>query len=336
MPQIDRQWLGGYVRKGTFIIRRSVGGKRYEISTRCTTEKAALKVLEAFEVDPTSFSLSDNVNKASPKRPLYLTQELAQEFLDAMREKGNCKLWRLQQARFITWWHVKLGSKDLRSITSVDVKMSLQKATSYKHRLAVIKAFFRWMREHKDAHVSTLEDIPSPQTKPAQWKKSRVVSEDNIRTVLEILKAPYNLALMVQVGTGWHVQEVMRFAKDGALSRHLPIPLEGAVITSPLHKDGSPVRTEVSEVVAHAAALLRQHGKLSYHPYYKALGKACERLNIVPAITPGSFRHTAATWAINKGATPEQVAAWLQHKDKRTTMRFYATHAIVPKVPTLR
>jgi hypothetical protein len=36
----------------TYVIRRQVGGKRYEVSTRCTRLRAALVQLEKFEQDP--------------------------------------------------------------------------------------------------------------------------------------------------------------------------------------------------------------------------------------------------------------------------------------------
>ncbi|WNG41678.1 site-specific integrase [Archangium violaceum] len=51
---------------------------------------------------------------------------------------------------------------------------------------------------------------------------------------------------------------------------------------------------------------------------------------------PGRFRHSVATWAIEKGATPASVAAFLNHKSLAITRRFYATHAVPTKVPALR
>ena len=42
-----------------------------------------------------------------------------------------------------------------------------------------------------------------------------------------------------------------------------------------------------------------------------------------------------ATEAIERGATPEQVSAFLGHKSPQTTKKFYATLAVAPKIPTL-
>jgi len=331
MPQIDRHWLGGYVRDGVFIIRRSINGKRYDITTRCTTEKAALKCLEAFEASPATYKPG---KRDAPTDAVIFTEVIAQEFLDAMKAKGNAKAWRLIQANILKWWAGKLGSRDLRHITASDVRRHLKDTTRYPHKLAVIKALFRWLREQKETKLDDLSDIPSPQIKPAQWAKSKVIPQVPIKRVYGYLKAPYKHALMLQAGTGWHVTEACRFANAGEIYRPLPIPFYSLpVVASPLHKSGVPHRTQVSEEVAWEAWLLRQYGKLTYHPYWKALKKACEKAG-VEVFTPGRFRHTAATHAIERGATPEEVAAFLDHKDKRTTMRLYATHAVVPKVPT--
>ena len=58
----------------------------------------------------------------------------------------------------------------------------------------------------------------------------------------------------------------------------------------------------------------------------------------IPPFTPRRVQHSVATWAIKKGADPASVAAFLNHKHKSptTAQRFYATHAVPTKVPTLR
>jgi hypothetical protein len=42
-----------------------------------------------------------------------------------------------------------------------------------------------------------------------------------------------------------------------------------------------------------------------------------------------------ATRAIEMGVAPEAVSAFLGHKSTATTKRFYAVHAIRPKIPTI-
>jgi hypothetical protein len=78
--------------------------------------------------------------------------------------------------------------------------------------------------------------------------------------------------------------------------------------------------------VLEAGKRLRARGTLPIEKYGIALKKSCVDAE-VPEIRPGQFRHSVATWAINEGEDPASVAAFLNHKSPRTTMRFYATHA---------
>ena len=116
----------------------------------------------------------------------------------------------------------------------------------------------------------------------------------------------------VQAGTGWHVSELVRFARMGSVE---------------------PYRSEAEGMEAGKRLLAR--GSLSFEKYGLAIKGACTAAGI-PPFTPGRFRHSVATWAIENGADPASVAAFLNHKSPSTTRRFYATHAVPTKVPTLR
>jgi hypothetical protein len=59
-------------------------------------------------------------------------------------------------------------------------------------------------------------------------------------------------------------------------------------------------------------------------------GLDLRKLSLVDHIKP------ALKGAIEKGAAPASVAAFLNHKSPNTTRRFYATHAVPAKIPTLR
>jgi integrase len=104
---------------------------------------------------------------------------------------------------------------------------------------------------------------------------------------------------------------------------------------------GDEHRTAVSSEVLEAGKRLRAHGSLSREWYDRAVRAACAAVKRpdgevgIPVFTPGRLRHSTATWAIEAGASPAAVSAFLGHKSPVTTKRFYATHAVVPKVPTL-
>lgn len=90
----------------------------------------------------------------------------------------------------------------------------------------------------------------------------------------------------------------------------------------------------VSEEVLEAAKRVRERGSFSPIWFYKAVWPGCDTGGI-PRFNPGQFRHSVATWTMQAGAAPESVAAFLGHRSPATTKKFYATRAVVPKVPTL-
>jgi Phage integrase family len=94
-----------------------------------------------------------------------------------------------------------------------------------------------------------------------------------------------------------------------------------------------------------AGKRLRAAGYISLQYFQRAVDAAAARVTIkrrkkkagAPEveINLGSFRHTVATWAMEKGADPAAVATFLNHRSSSTTKRFYATQAAPPRVPTL-
>lgn len=336
-------WDGGYVTaSGVYVIRRSIAGKRYEVSTRCTVASAAYKHLVRFETDPDGYT-----PRSTPARDtLYLTEELAQEYLDWCRlKKGNrSRRWAEHQVRFLTWWGEKLLGKDLRRLDIDTVRAFLSGASSEGHKAAVLKGLFSWLRKHRTPQlISPAQDVVQfglaiPKTKKAQLKRSRVVPASTIEaltfSILGVtppaLPERYKCALLVQAGTGWHVEATQRFSVAGRVYEEG----ERLILVSPEEKDGEPIAREVSSrVFAAGIRLLELGGFVGYFGYWKAIKKACRQLHLTP-FGPGSFRHTVATYAVKAGATMEQVALAHRHKDKRTTDRYIAMLTVPPKIPT--
>ena len=79
---------------------------------------------------------------------------------------------------------------------------------------------------------------------------------------------------------------------------------------------------------------LLERGTFGREKYGIAVNAAC-KAGISPS-TLGRLRHSVATWAIEKGADPASVVAFLNHMSPSTTRCFYATHAVPAKIPTLR
>lgn len=379
---------GGRIRfdaKGrpVYVIRKQLAGRRYEVSTRKHTLAAALAEWEKFEKDPEGYAAGGNAGQG----PLYLDNELAKRFLAwSAGERGNSAGWLVKQKGFLADWMETLRGVNLRRLSLRDhVVPALEGASSRRHRLAVLKGFYSWLRKHEHVLTSAEDatiDMPLPQIEPAQWKRDKVIPRDHIDLVLEHLRGeaakrrekrdaraaaarpggegnvvqlvpaaeqdqpdgPWADALTIQAGTGWHTTEIVRFAATGSIE---PLPKnvlqEGVagVLVCPQHKSGEPIRTRVSAPVVEAAKRLLAHGAMSREWYDRAIRDACKSVKRpdgkigIPVFTPGRLRHSVATWAIEAGADPASVAAFLGHKSPRTTRRFYATHASPAKVPTL-
>ncbi len=341
MPWVGK-WLGGriWAAKGgihTYWIRRKVGGRAYNLSTRCTNERAALKQLERFEADPEGYTPSGVRGDA-----IVLSAELVTAFLKWSLDRGNSLPWVATQRRYLAWWAQKLGRRDLRRVSlRHHIRPALDTAKNEKHRIETIKALYGWLRKERHT-ISAAEDptygaLSVPQGRPEQWRTPKAIQRAHHDAVWGCITQPWRDMLTVLAGTGWHVSELERFIRAGTVA-NLPSSASLAhgafkVLVCPRRKSGETQRTAVSSEATDAAARLRARGTFSCIRFYRAVEAACDAAG-VPRFPPGRYRHTVATWAIEQGADPAAVAAFLGHKNSSTTRRFYATLAVVPKVPT--
>jgi integrase len=332
--------------RASYHIRKSIHGTRYELATGATNIASAIEQLRRFEADPQGYD-----PRGDTREGLFLSDELVKEFLEFSKGLGNSADWRRKQKHLLAWWAERLERIDLRRASLHDHVLPALKrrdATARHHRIAVLKSFYTWLRT--EVHrLTTAEDpvfgqLKVPQARVAQLTKSKLVPRDHVLLVVEGLTAPWRHALLLQAGTGWHTSEVLRFAAEGTIE---PLPRYAlqdgvaGVLVCPMRKSGEPQRTRVSPEVLEAAKRLRAHGSISREWYERAVKKACAAVKRpdggsgIPVFTPGRLRHSVATWAIDAGADPAQVAAFLGHRSPRTTRKFYATHSAPTKVPTL-
>jgi integrase len=354
-------WDGGYIRydekgRATYYIYRMVQGHQYEVSTRAHTAYAAHDHLKRFEGDPANYA----PNRKASKDPIYLTPALVQNYLDfCAQPQGdrppNTPEWRRKKKAELKWWTAKLVDErkrplDLRCVTRADHldpaldgdhERKLPAAKGRGHKIRVLKHLFAWLRETKRitaAEDPTFGSLKTPQARSAQKKgKKKVVARESIERVIDFITDPYSDALIVQASTGWHTTEVLRFARDGEI-RDIPEwakqPGAVAILVCPKHKRGDEHKTKVGKRAQEAAQRLLDHGPFSREWYDRAIRSACKTLGI-PPFTGANMRHTNATFAVDQSGDIKKVSEFLGHTSERTTKEFYATHAVVPKVPTI-
>lgn len=363
-----RKWVGADGKVAAFYIRRRVGGVLREVRTPASSEGAAVAHLKRFEADPLAYDPAGTLQPDAVR----LDADLVAEFLAFSEAEGNSNGWRRKQKNLLAWWGDRLAGLDMRKVSLRDHILPALKrkdATAKHHRIAVLKGLYSWLRA--EAHrISTAEDpvfgqLKVPQAKVAQLTKSKVVPRENVLAVIEQLRAEelrrreerakrlrkrggkpsgkvtrdtaWAEALTLQAGTGWHTTEVQRFAAGGAveaLPKHASKGEVGGVVVCPMRKSGEPQRTRVSPVVLEAAKALLAHGPISVEWFDRRVKEACVALEL-PEFTPAQLRHTNSSYAMDVGADPAMISAFLGHRSPRTTRKFYATHATVAKVPTL-
>lgn len=330
------QWPGGYVRRGakgrkSHIIRRRINGVLYEVSTRCSSLRAAMKELDRFEADPPGYIPGGDVQGT-----LYLDAQLVSRFLAA--HVDNSRPWLTRQKKLLAWWSSQLRGVDLRRATLRDhILPALEDAPGKPPRIAVIKRLYSWLRELDMLEASqdpTLGKLKIPQAKVSQIDRSKVIPREHYEAARRHLIGIYRDGMDVLAGTGWHTTELQRFAKAGVVEAYHGEDPQGAAVLEVLHKSGIPHRTIVTAEVAAAARRLREHGGISLSRFHSAVVGACKAAG-VPKFTPGRFRHTIATLATESGHD-ELASRFLGHRSATTTRRFYSTRATPPKVPTLR
>lgn len=331
-------WAGGFVRwdkRGvpTYWIERRYAGKRWCFSLKVHELDSALSALRSWEQDPFGF----RVGGATSGQPLRFDAGLRDEFLAwSETAKRNSYEWIKKQRELLYWWSESLDGRDLRRLSlTEDILPALDKiGTRRAHRIAVLKALYGWLRKVRHALTPaedpTMGTLSVPQSRPEQWKRPKAFTLAQLERVRAALTDDlWRACVDVQAGTGWHATELVRFARAGEIT--------GDVLICPQTKAGSPLRTRVSSDVATSAGVVRSAGALSYWAYWHALADACERAGLKRGtVSPGNFRHSVATAAIEAGDAPESVSAFLNHRSAQTTKRFYATLAVPPKIKTLK
>lgn len=318
-------WVDGDGRK-SYVIRKSINGRRFEVSTRCSNLRAAVKALEEFERDPQRFR-PGGVHSTK----LALDDKLIDRHIEAA--SGDSVDWLRKKRAYLKWWRDKLKGRDLRTVTLHDIRTALEGAKAKAHRTATIKHLYSYLREAgvvERGEDPTLDIVVEAAPPKATGRKKRSVSRADFKATLGKMPEEYRDILIVQGGSGAHVTEVYRLAiGEGEVgANHIGIQ----------HKRGTTHRQTVEPHVAQAAARVQERGGFSISRYAKAVRQAAKDAGIKPW-SPGGMRHTVTTWMLQEGATLAEVSTWLGHLSPATTKRFYSEWATIPmpsRRPALR
>lgn len=320
-----RKWLGGYVRRGTFIIERWVGGQHFHISTRCRLERAALEQLARFEADPESYRPGGDGEAVVMNADLVDEHERWQLAVkrNTAKHVANC-------GTYLEGWMMAFDGTDLRHVTVADLKRELgQWPTAQRYRTIAIKGFFRWLRQEKGLLKHSEDaslDLAVPRVSPAKLRRKRALERTHVeRAYAQLRPGPARDVVRLQAATGLHFSEVVRFASEGELFPPTPEQRKGGVLANLAvkHKTGAlHVVALVDRDVFEAAGRLKGQALPSIAAVNWAVEAAC-RAAKVPTWTIGVLRHSVATWLAFAGTPLAQIAELLGHRSPTTTANFY-------------
>ena len=344
----DGTWAHGRVwrdAKGlkVYVIRKRIGGRLFEKSTARNTEEAAKGEYKRFELDPDHYTPSTGGEDA-----LYMDETLIAEYLkfSAGRPKdagkGNSQEWVKKQRTYLAWWAGELAGKNLKKLDlRQDVIVPLKDTTARAHRIAIIKAFYAWLRtvehlvkKHEDPVWGELKAVKVPSAQVAGTKTPPTVK--SVKHVLDFLVFPWTDALMVAAGTGWHTTEVCRFADGGMvalLDEEYRVGDAWGVLGTP-HKNKEFHKSRVTRQVYEAGERLRAHGSIDRTNFDKAVKKACTDAGLGSYFTPANMRHLSIIFGVEKSGDKGKVATYHGHKGQDMADLVYAPNAAPAKVPT--
>lgn len=343
-PRAERKrWSGGYIHQQAdgrplYVLERKVGGRKFHISTRAHSERAAHEHLRRFEADPWRYA--EEMRSGRPEAlPVSLTADLVSDYWRWMTTRRQplpaSKAHARDAVRYLADWTEDLRGRDLRRLDLSTLKAALAaRPRAQQHRIIAIKAFFSWLREERQMvqrRDDPTLDLRVPQASPEKHRRRKAASTEAVRAALAQLSPDCRDWVLLLAHVGWHLTELGRFARDPD-SRIAPGRGAVLAVLQVRHKTGATTRTPLlAQEAVDAARRIRERGTFPRKRLYAEIRAACAAAG-VSRFTPGAMRHTVATWAIEEGTSADVVADFLGHRDRRTLNRFYADVA-VPTLP---
>ena len=207
-----------------------------------------------------------------------------------------------------------------------------------KLRIAMISAFYRFMRKKKLIRENPTEFIDRPK-KGLKIITQTYLTAEQVAMMREKLISSNDLQLrvyaMISLSTMARVTAIASIKWD-------QIDLEAKIIKGVLEKEGKIVDLYFSDEVKYLLIQLKKqreskgkddHGWLFYSGRNKdkpvnsgTLSEWCKRIGQMigaPSLHPHDFRHSGATLLKNAGMALEDVSTLLNHESTATTKKYY-------------
>ena len=317
----------GFIRRGYFWIDKVVHGRRYRLSTRCSTPEAALDEFRRWESNPSGYLPRSATGSSWDDAAIaYLKHaETIQQNSEVWIEKKEAYL-----AAFGSW--TRGGSRvfaSLDSFTAQDIRDFLAAlnagkvtdgksgAATFNRALASLKGLMRWARDVARLTINRADEEVQLVTEDRAQKLPKALSESTWRPLLKELDPRWRAAATVQLGAGLRYGEVARLTQAAIHPHAIHVGLA----------KGRRGRTIPASTVTVAAA--RRLVALGGVPddagsqFNHRLEVASKRAGLPVAPTTHAFRHTYAVVTLRAllraGQGLPELQARLGHASIKTT-----------------
>lgn len=326
-----RTWLGGYIREGkkgpTYILERWIAGKHWHLSTKCRTERAALKELERFEASPLDYKPGRQRRSVG----LEMTPELVDEYVRWVKAKGRHPQYVGEQDRYNGQLMTKLGGRDFRRLKLSDIVEAIDSfgASARPNRIAAIKAFASWLRREKGlltrAEDPTL-DLKNIRNTPERFRRRKAMTLSTVQKVIPLLGEEVGDVAIVLAATGLHLSELQRLheGKGGLYEPAAWQKPKGVIVNVQVAHKGGKFHVVALTDPAAVAALHRVLARKRFPPrstIHLKTKQASEKVGEKYSI--GWNRHSVATWLALGDVPEEDIAKQLGHASTKMARSVY-------------
>lgn len=345
------KWLGGYSRVGvrgrTFVIERWIDGVHWHVSTKCRTERAALKELEKFEADPRGYRKA----RSAKTQSAAMTPELIAEYLADMERRDLDPPYIKQHKVYLGQVMVQLAGADLARTTFIELREAIERCGSpdfpgaTRARQRAIKSFCKWMRREKgllNRQNDPSLDLAVSHAIPEKNRRTKAMDLEVVEKTIALMPPDVADFAIVLAATGLHVRELQRL-HEGQGGLYEPAEwqrTEGVVLVLVvLHKRGTKHAVAITDPAAADAAR-----RLMARKECPTKGRMSKQVKLINAKTGlkfsmGWLRHSVATWLAKKRVPEQDIANQLGHADTKMVRSTYIDLGIgahpVP-IPRLR
>lgn len=345
------KWLGGYVRAGklggTYVIERWLNGVHWHVSTKCRTERAALKELEKFEADPKSYRR----RRTEKTTGVVMTPVMLAKYLAHMEARQLDPPYVTSHEVYLGAIMVALEGRDLSHMTFVEVREAIEVTgdpkfpASLAARSRAMKAFGKWLRKVEGKLTRTNDptiDLSIAHASPEKNRRRKAMSLEDVEATVRVMDPDVADVAIVLAATGLHIRELRR-VHQGHGGLYEPVEWQrakGIVLNlSVLHKRGTQHVVALGDQAAADAAR-----RIMARPDFPTPGRITRHVinaNLKTGLhfSMGWLRHSVATWLALQHVPLRDIATQLGHTSDRMAASTYVdmglTAHVVP-IPHLK